>query len=142
MTKRIVMLMVFVAATAFAASVPDAEQLIGRPAGTPLAGDALTQRTQQVAAEIRCPVCQGLSIADSPSEMAVNMKAQVRAMLACGYTQPQIEKYFERSYGQFVLLRPKFEGVNSLVWILPFAALAAGALVVVMTMRKLKEVQQ
>jgi len=42
-----------------------------------------------------------MSIADSPSEMAVNMKHQVRDLLSRGYTQEQILDYFERSYGQF-----------------------------------------
>ncbi|MDP9191500.1 MAG: cytochrome c-type biogenesis protein CcmH [Acidobacteriota bacterium] len=119
------------------ATVPDAEQLVGAPLGTPLQGEALTQRTQEIAALIRCPVCQGLSVADSPSEMAVNMKAQVRAMLERGFTRAQIESYFVRAYGEFVLLEPKFEGVNALVWILPIVALAAGAFVVAMKLRKL-----
>ena len=100
------------------------------PGGTALQGADLARRTQEIASVIRCPVCQGLSIADSPSEMAVNMKAQVRELLARGYTQQQIETYFERSYGQFVLLRPKFRGVNTLVWILPIVALFGGIWIV------------
>jgi cytochrome c-type biogenesis protein CcmH len=153
MIKRMMVLLVVLVAATLAAqqqvSVPDAEELVGAPAGKPLTGAALAARTQQVAGEIRCPVCQGLSVADSPSEMAVNMKAQVRALSARGYTETQIEKYFERSYGQFVLLRPKFEGVNSLVWIFPIAALAIGLMIVIVTMRRLqaapknlKEVEQ
>lgn len=97
------------------------------PRGVPLQGEALTQQTQAIASRLRCPVCQGLSIADSPSEMAINMKAEVSDMLAHGYTRPQIEEHFVRSYGEFVLLAPKFEGVNALVWILPLLALIAGA---------------
>src|SRR6185369_5415102 len=90
----------------------------------------LDQRTNETAALLRCPVCQGMSIADSPSEMAVNMKHQVRELIARGYTQEQILRYFERSYGQFVLLKPKFQGVNTLVWILPVVALIVGAFVI------------
>lgn len=100
------------------------------PRGVPLQGDALVQQTQEIASQLRCPVCQGLSIADSPSEMAVNMKAEVRDMLARGYTREQIESHFVRSYGEFVLLAPKFEGVNALVWILPVLVLLAGAFMV------------
>jgi cytochrome c-type biogenesis protein CcmH len=119
-------------------AIPDAEQLVGAPRGVALTGALLDSRTQEVASAIRCPVCQGLSIADSPSEMAVNMKAQVRAMLARGYTREQIETYFERSYGQFVLLRPKFQGVNGLVWVLPVLALAFGVFAVLAKVRKLE----
>lgn len=104
--------------------------LLDAPQGSPLQGPALEQRTQEVASGLRCPVCQGLSIADSPSEMAVNMKAEVRSMLAKGYTREQIETYFVRSYGEFVLLEPKFQGVNTLVWILPVAALLLGGFAV------------
>jgi cytochrome c-type biogenesis protein CcmH len=100
------------------------------PRGVPLQGDALAQQTHEIAARLRCPVCQGLSVADSPSEMAVNMKTEVRDMLARGYTREQIESHFVRSYGEFVLLAPKFAGVNALVWILPIVVLLAGAFVV------------
>ncbi|MGZ7077918.1 MAG: cytochrome c-type biogenesis protein CcmH [Thermoanaerobaculia bacterium] len=100
------------------------------PQGTPLSGAALDAKTTEVASLLRCPVCQGMSIADSPSEMAVNMKHQVNAMLAQGYTRDQILDYFETSYGQFVLLKPKFRGVNTLVWILPVLSIAIGFIIV------------
>ena len=58
-------------------------------------------------------------------------------MLARGYTREQIEAHFVRSYGEFVLLAPKFEGVNALVWILPSAALLLGAFVIRMKLRTL-----
>ena len=51
-----------------AVKVPDADTLVGPPKGQPLAGDELTRTTQEIASAIRCPVCQGLSIADSPPE--------------------------------------------------------------------------
>lgn len=119
--------------------VPDAAQFVGAPQGTPLAGAALTQRTHEVGALLRCPVCQGMSISDSPSEMAINMKGQVRELLARGYTEEQILKYFELSYGQFVLLKPKFEGITGAVWILPIVVLVLGAVVVMITLRKLEK---
>jgi cytochrome c-type biogenesis protein CcmH len=118
--------------------VPDAAQFVGQPKGTPIAGAQLYQRTNEVGGLLRCPVCQGMSVADSPSEMAVNMKGQVRELLARGYTEEQILKYFELSYGQFVLLKPKFEGVNSLVWLLPVIALLIGGAIVFFKLRKLE----
>ena len=111
-------------------AAPDASMFVGPPQGQPLAGAALDVKTQEVASLLRCPVCQGMSVADSPSEMAVNMKHQVGALVARGYTREQILAYFERSYGQFVLLKPKFQGVNTLVWILPILAIAIGVVIV------------
>lgn len=107
-------------------NVPDAESFVGPPKGTPIAGAQLDRRTHEVGSLVRCPVCQGMSVADSPSEMAVNMKTQVRELLARGYTEEQILEYFERSYGQFVLLRPKFKGVTAAVWVIPVIALLLG----------------
>jgi cytochrome c-type biogenesis protein CcmH len=127
----------FAGATAPGAKVPDASQFVGAPQAKPLTGTELDHRTVEVAGLLRCPVCQGLSIADSPSEMAINMKGQVHELLSRGYTQDQILSYFEQSYGQFVLLRPKFRGVNALVWLLPIAALAFGALAVFAKTRNL-----
>ncbi|HYO74852.1 MAG TPA: cytochrome c-type biogenesis protein CcmH [Thermoanaerobaculia bacterium] len=117
--------------------VPDAAQFVGQPQGTPIAGAPLELRTNEVGGLLRCPVCQGMSISDSPAEMAVNMKGQVRELLERGYTEEQILKYFELSYGQFVLLKPKFEGVTTMVWLLPAAALLLGAVIVFFTFRRL-----
>ena len=121
------------------AGAPDAATFVGAPKGTPLSGPALEKRTMEISALLRCPVCQGMAVADSPAEMAVNMKGQVRDLLARGYTEEQILKYFELSYGQFVLLKPKFEGVNTLVWLLPVFALILGALVVITKMKRLEQ---
>ena len=118
--------------------VPDAATFVGPPQGSPITGQQLTQRTHEVSALLRCPVCQGMAVADSPAEMAVNMKAQVHELLSRGYTEEQILKYFELSYGQFVLLRPKFGGVNRLVWLLPVGALLLGVAVVFFKLRKLE----
>lgn len=128
----------FVSAQPTATQVPDASQFVGPPQGRPLSGEELHVRTNQVGALLRCPVCQGLSVADSPAEMAVNMKGQVRDLLARGYTEEQILRYFEQSYGQFVLLKPKFEGFNRLVWLLPGIALLIGLAVVFLKLRNLK----
>lgn len=106
---------------------------VGAPQGSPLSGPTLEQRTHEVASLLRCPVCQGMSVADSPSTVALDMKQQVREMLARGYTEEQILDYFEQSYGQFVLEKPK----NRLIWILPIVVLVLGAVVVIVTARRL-----
>lgn len=114
---------------------PDAGQIVGPPRGTPLQGARLEQRTHEIAQLVRCPRCQGLSIADSPAELAVSMKRQVRELLARGYTEEQILKYFELSYGEFVLLKPK----TPVIWILPVVALLIGAIIVFVKLRKLEQ---
>lgn len=107
-------------------AAPDPADLIGPPKGQPLAGAALEARTDEVAGIIRCPVCQGVSVADSPSEMAQNMKRQTGELLARGYDAEQIIHYFEQSYGEFIRLEPKRDGLKSFVWIAPVLLLLVG----------------
>lgn len=114
----------------------DPRAVVGPPLGQPPADAALNARTEEVAALLRCPVCQGLSVADSPASMAQRMKAQVRELLAAGYESEQILAYFEHSYGEFVRLEPPLRGVNWLVWGAPLAGLFAGLAVVSMALRR------
>lgn len=109
---------------------------MGAPRGQPLSGAALDARTEDVAGLLRCPVCQGLSVADSPATMARDMKAKVREELAAGYDKDQILEDFERSYGEFVRLQPTLHGVNWLVWLGPLAALLLGAVLVTRALRR------
>ena len=110
--------------------------VVGPPKGQPLSGAALDARTEEVGGLLRCPVCQGLSVAASPSSMASNMKAEVRTLLAAGYTEDQVLAYFERSYGEFVRLQPQLRGVNWLVWLGPVAGLLAGGATVFLALRR------
>lgn len=110
--------------------------VVGPPNGAPLEGTALEARTDDIASLLRCPVCQGLSVADSPATMAQNMKAEVRGLVAKGYTEDQVLAYFERSYGEFVRLRPPLRGVNWLVWLGPLAGLLLGGAIVTLALRR------
>ena len=113
-----------------AAAREDPREVVGAPRGRALSGPALDVRTEEVGALLRCPVCQGLSIADSPASMATKMKARVRELLAAGYDEEQILAYFERSYGEFVRLEPARRGINWLVWLAPPIALLGGLVLV------------
>jgi cytochrome c-type biogenesis protein CcmH len=110
--------------------------VVGPPNGPPLEGAALDARSEDIGSLLRCPVCQGLSVADSPATMAQNMKAEVRGLVAKGYTEDQVLAYFERSYGEFVRLRPPLRGVNWLVWLGPLAGLLLGGAIVTLALRR------
>lgn len=113
----------------------ESSALMGEPLRAPLSGEELEQATLEVSRLLRCPVCQGLSVADSPTELALAMREEVRSLLAAGYTEEQIFNYFEQVYGEFVRLQPKPEGFNLLVWIAPVLALLAGAALVILRVR-------
>jgi len=103
--------------------------LLGSPQGRPLAGEALDSAADELGSEMRCPVCQGLSIVDSPASSAVSMLSLVRELFTAGYSREQILGYFESRYGEFVRLTPRAEGVNLIVWLGPVVALLLGAVV-------------
>ena len=96
----------------------------------------LEDRTREIATELRCVVCQNLSVADSPSEMAQQMRAVVREQLEAGKTPEQIKEFFVSKYGEWVLLKPKVSGFSALLWILPYAALILGIIAALWLVRR------
>ena len=78
---------------------------------------------QQLGARLRCPVCQGMPIGESPSPMAQDMMQQVREQLKEGRTATEVEQYYVERYGEWVLLQPPLHGFNWLLWLLPPVAL-------------------
>lgn len=90
------------------------------------AGDDLEGQVRAIASELRCVVCQNLSVADSPSTMAVQMRSVVRHQVKAGKTPDEIQAYFVSKYGEWVLLAPPTRGFNLIIWILPFVVLLAG----------------
>ena len=87
-------------------------------------------QVQEVAAQLRCVVCQTLSVADSPSEMASQMRAIVRERLEAGESPARVVQYFVDRYGEWILLAPRRSGFNILVWAAPLAAVAVGVAIV------------
>ena len=110
-----------------------------QPPATPAAGPRAIQereeRVHAVASELRCVVCQNLSVADSPSEMANQMRGIVRERLAAGETPDQVIQYFVDRYGEWILLSPRRHGFTLLVWVFPFVAVAVGLVLVGLLIR-------
>jgi cytochrome c-type biogenesis protein CcmH len=94
------------------------------------------EEVHAIARELRCVVCQNLSVADSPSEMAHQMRDLIRERLAAGERPEEVQAYFVQRYGEWVLLAPPARGLNLLLWLAPFGAVAGGlALVLTLTRR-------
>ncbi|MFT3842787.1 MAG: cytochrome c-type biogenesis protein CcmH [Myxococcaceae bacterium] len=93
-------------------------------------------RVMRLGKQIRCTVCQGVSIADSPASTARAMLDKVREMVAAGMTDAQIFQYFEDRYGEFALEKPKTEGTTLGLWVLPVLLLLGGLLLVWMQVKK------
>ena len=94
---------------------------------------SVEERSFALAKILRCPVCQGLSVADSRSDAAVAMKDRITELVAMGYSDEQIIDYFVGRYGEFTLLKPKYE--HWIVWVAPGVLGIVGVLVVVGRLR-------
>lgn len=91
---------------------------------------SLDDRTLDVARQIQCPVCNGESVADSPSLKAAEMRAVIRQQLAEGRSEQQVLTYFSQVYGKDILESPPREGFTSLIWVMPALMLLAGVIAV------------
>lgn len=100
------------------------------------AGADLADREREIASGLRCPVCQNLSVADSPSQTAQQMRALIREQLQQGKSREEIERYFVSRYGEWILLAPTPKGFNLLAWVLPFVGIAAGGLGVYLVVQR------
>jgi cytochrome c-type biogenesis protein CcmH len=90
---------------------------------------SLEDRTRAVARTLRCPVCQNLSVADSPSGIAQEMRRTIAADLQAGRSPDQIRAEFVQAYGEWILLAPPKRGLDLVAWLVP-ALLVLGAAVV------------
>ncbi len=86
------------------------------------------ERVDRITAELRCPVCQGLSVKDSPSETARQMRDLVAARVREGRSDAEIEAEFRAAYGDWVLLSPPIASWSGLLWLAPLAVIAAGVI--------------
>jgi cytochrome c-type biogenesis protein CcmH/NrfF len=96
----------------------------------------LEARTSAVAAQLRCPVCQGLSLQDSPSELAQSMRAVVRDQLAQGKTPDEVKAYFVSKYGEWILLAPKASGFNLIAYAAPILIVLGGGAGIFVAVRR------
>ena len=104
--------------------------LVAAIASPALAAPVNEDTVQKIAAQLRCVVCQSLSVADSPSETAQQMRGVIREQLAAGQTPEQIKAYFVDKYGLWILLEPPRQGFSLLVWVVPYVGLLGGLVLV------------
>ena len=102
----------------------------------PAAAPVDEQTVHEVGSLLRCVVCQSLSVADSPSETANQMRGIIRERLAVGDSPEQVRAYFVEKYGDWILLSPPKSGFTLLVWLVPFVGLGIGLVLVAVTVRR------
>lgn len=87
---------------------------------------ALEQRARQISGGLRCLVCQNQSIDDSDAPLAKDLRILVRERLVAGDSDAAVQDFVVARYGDFVLLRPPFDGRTFVLWAAPFLVLLTG----------------
>jgi cytochrome c-type biogenesis protein CcmH len=96
----------------------------------------LEARTFEIAEQLRCPVCVSESVAQSSSQISIEMRQIIQAQLEQGRGEREILAYFQERYGDWILLEPPKRGLHLLVWLLPAAAALAGLIALTLFMRR------
>jgi cytochrome c-type biogenesis protein CcmH len=93
-----------------------------------MADPAKEARARELSRELRCMVCQNQSIDDSDATLAKDLRLLVRERIAAGDSNKQVLDYLVARYGEFVLLKPRFEAHTLILWLIPPLVLIGGGL--------------
>src|SRR5436305_10127611 len=102
---------------------------------TASAHQTLDQRVYNVGSQLKCPVCQGESVADSPSGIAQQMRGVIRKQLQSGKSEQEVIQYFVSNYGEQIAWSPPWQGFSLLAWLVPIGLLIGGVLLLFFTLR-------
>lgn len=100
--------------------------------GERTAGD----RASELASELRCPDCEGLSVADASTSTARAIRRDIRSRIDDGQNDEDIRQAYVDRYGESILLKPEGDGLGVIVWGLPVAALIVGGVGLVVALRR------
>jgi cytochrome c-type biogenesis protein CcmH len=112
-----------IAAVAFGAFLMAAPMAFAVEPGEMLADPMLEKRARTISAELRCLVCQNQSIDDSDAPLAADLRRLVRERIKANDSDAQVLDYIVSRYGEFVLLKPRFELSTLLLWLTPLLVL-------------------
>ncbi len=103
----------------------------------PLAANPVTEvQVRRLSEELRCLVCQNQTLADSSAPLAEDLRNEIREMAAKNMSDQEIIDYLVARYGDFVRYRPPLKSSTVLLWLGPFALLAAAGVGLVVFLRR------
>jgi cytochrome c-type biogenesis protein CcmH len=94
------------------------------------------ERAHDLATELRCPDCEGLSVADSSTSSAQAIRADLRRRVRQGESDDDIRQEYIDRFGESILLNPEGDGLGIVVWGLPVLVLVLGAGGLVLALRR------
>lgn len=84
-------------------------------------------RAQELETQLKCPECEGLSVADSNAPTSLAIRADIKRRIRAGESDEDIRAEYVARYGEQILLQPEGSGISLLVWVLPVVVLVLGA---------------
>jgi cytochrome c-type biogenesis protein CcmH len=105
----------------------------------PLSDSAQEARAKGLFYEIRCVVCQSEAIADSPAEVARDMRRVVRERISNGQSDEQIKADLAKEYGDVILMNPPLKQSTIVLWFAPWLALVFGGYLVFSLFKRTKK---
>ena len=123
--KRLIFLLMLLAAPALAAPVADA-----------FSDPAVEARARALQRQLRCLVCQGESIDESGATLAADLRHLVRQQMADGKSDEEIKQYLVARYGDFILMQPPLQPDTYILWLAPFVVLMGAGGVAIWVIRR------
>lgn len=102
----------------------------------PSGSQSTSARAHELETQLKCPECQGLSVADSQAPTSRAIRADIKRRIEAGQSDEEIRQAYVDNYGESILLSPQESGVSLLVWILPVVVVALGATGIVFALRR------
>ena len=96
-------------------------------------------RARALSRELRCMVCQNQSIDDSDAPLARDLRLLVRERLTAGDSDAKVIDFLTARYGEFVLLKPRFNAGTAALWLAPLIALLAGGFGLAIALRRRRQ---
>ncbi len=106
------------------------------PPDLAMADDSLQEKLREVSRTLRCAVCQSETIWESNATLAIQMRDIVMERLIAGESPDEIRAYFVSRYGDYIVFKPRFRGLNLLLWGGPFILLSIGGFMLFRNLRK------
>jgi cytochrome c-type biogenesis protein CcmH len=94
----------------------------------PRGDQSAAARAHTLETQLKCPECEGLSVADSNAPTSRAIRTDVKKRIAEGQSNEEIRQAYVARYGEEILLQPRSSGLSLIVWVLPVVVLVAGAL--------------
>ncbi|MEO8956801.1 MAG: cytochrome c-type biogenesis protein [Ktedonobacteraceae bacterium] len=95
----------------------------------------LDQQAHDVGEQLKCPVCQSESVADSTSTLAQQMRGVIRQQLQSGKSEQEVIAYFQARYGNQIVWSPQWQGFSMLAWLVPIVLLLGGFILLFFVLR-------